>query len=130
MLTVYFNSKKQDLNKNGIVDSLGVLFVFLIPSFIGAIFSAILFATTAYGPLGDHQYIQADGERSRWAHGGYQMAGLAITFCIAGLTGLVLGALMKIFTTPYVREEMFNDDSFIERDAKKHLQQTKIVKVS
>ncbi len=57
------------------------------------------------------------------------MAGLAITFCIAALTGLLLGVLMKIFTKPYIRDDLFSDAAFIEKDSKKHLQQTKIVKV-
>ena len=57
------------------------------------------------------------------------MAGLGITFCIAALTGLLLGVLMKIFTKPYIRDDLFSDAAFIEKDSKKHLQQTKIVKV-
>jgi hypothetical protein len=103
--------------------------VFLIPSLGGAIYSAMLFATTAYGPFNDLTYVQADGGRSRWAHGGYQIVGLGITFGIAAISGLIIGGIMKIFSSPYVRDDLFSDNSFVEKDSKKMLQQTKIVKV-
>lgn len=111
------------------MDSLGGIFVFLIPSLAGAIYSSILFATTAYGPFNDLTYVQADGGRSRWAHGAYQLVGIAITFGTAALSGLMIGGLMKIFSSPYVRDDLFNDNVFIEKDGKKVLQQTKIIKV-
>ena len=51
--TTLFNSKKKNLNEKGVIDSLGSISVFLIPSFAGGIYSSILYATTAYGPLDD-----------------------------------------------------------------------------
>ena len=98
--TTYLNSKKKLLNENGVVDSLGAIFIFLIPSFAGGIYSAILYATTAYGPNNDLTFVQADGARSRWAHGGYQMAGVGITVVIAAIAGAIIGGLMKIFNAP------------------------------
>ena len=112
------------------MDSLGGIFVFLIPSFAGGIFSAILYATTAYGPNSDLTYVQADGARSRWAHGGYQMLGVAMTVIIGALSGLLIGLLMKIFNNPMERKDYFNDDAYVKKDSKKELQQTKIVKVN
>jgi len=72
----------------------------LIPSLAGGIYSAILFATTAYGPANELIYVQADGSRSRWAHGGYQMAGVGITIGIAAIAGLIIGIFIRIFTKP------------------------------
>lgn len=99
-VSTFLNAKKKDLNVNGVIDSLGTIFVFLVPSFMGAIYSAILFATSAYGPFNDHRFVQAEGGRSRWAHGGYQIVGLLITFVIASISGLIIGGLMKIFNSP------------------------------
>ena len=98
---------------------MGSIFIFLIPSFGGAIYSAILFTTSAFGPLNDDQYVQADTGRSRWAQGGYQIAGLAITSCIAALFGLLIGLLMKIFTMTLERDDYFVDDVYIEKDLNK-----------
>lgn len=99
----YLNTKKKKLNNNGVVDSLGSIFIFLVPSFAGAIYSAILFTTSAHGPLNDGQYVQVDTGRSRWAHGGYQMAGLGITIAISALSGLLIGIFMKLFANPLIR---------------------------
>lgn len=49
VLTTFLNTKKKDLNKDGVIDSLGSLFVFLIPSLLGALYSAVLFTTGSYG---------------------------------------------------------------------------------
>lgn len=100
LLTTYLNSKKKILNENGVVDSLGTIFVFLIPSLAGGIYSAMLIASTAYGPNNDHNYIQADGSRSRWAQGGYQMAAVGITIVIGAFFGLLIGIFIRIFTKP------------------------------
>jgi hypothetical protein len=124
----YFNSKKKILNANGVVDALGSIFIFLIPSFVGGIYSAILFATTAFGPNNDHTYIQADGARSRWAHGAFQLAGTGISLGLGALAGLLIGGISKIFNQPMERADYFSDDAFILKDSKRELQQTKIVK--
>ena len=109
---------------------MGSIFVFLIPSLAGGIYSAILYATTAYGPNNDLNYVQADGNRSRWADGAYQLAGVAITIVIALLMGGLMGGIMKIFNSSMEREDYFSDDAFIKKDSKKELQQTKIIKVN
>ena len=117
--TTYLNAKKKKLNENGVVDSLGVIFIFLIPSFAGGIYSAMLYATTAYGPHNDLTYVQADGSRSRWAHGGYQIIGVFITVGLGAISGLLIGALMKIFNKPMERDDYFSDDAFFKKDGKK-----------
>lgn len=103
MFTTYLNSKKKLLNENGVIDTLGTVFVFLVPSLAGGIYSAMLIASTAYGPNNNHDYIQADGARSRWAHGGYQILGVAITVFIALICGALIGVLIKVFTKPMIR---------------------------
>jgi hypothetical protein len=52
-----------------------------------------------------------------------------LTLGIGALSGLLIGALMKIFNKPMEREDYFTDDVFFKKDGKKELQQTKIVKV-
>ena len=98
--TTYLNSKKKQLNINGVVDTLGSIFIFLIPSFCGAISSSILFATTAYGPYNDHNYIQANGNLSRWAQGGYQLVGMLFSIGSALLFGLIIGGINRWFGSP------------------------------
>ena len=119
LVCTYLNSKKKKLNENGVVDTLGSIFIFLIPSFGGAIYSAILFTTSAYGPLNDDQYVQVDTDRSRWAQGGMQMLGLAITSLVAAFCGSIIGLLMKIFTITLERDDYFVDDVYIEKDLNK-----------
>ena len=89
----------------------------------------MLYATTAYGPYNDLSYVQADGNRSRWVDGAYQLAGVAITIVIAVIGGALIGGLMKIFNSEMKRDDYFTDEAYIKKDSTKELQQTKIVKV-
>jgi len=66
VLTTFLNTLKKDLNKDGIIDSLGSLFVFLVPSLLGALYSAILFTTGAYGADNTLGFTQHDPTRSRF----------------------------------------------------------------
>ena len=61
MISTYLNTKMKSINSKGVVDSLGSICLFLIPSLGGAIYSSILYTTTAYGPLNDLTYRQVDG---------------------------------------------------------------------
>jgi hypothetical protein len=61
MISTYLNTKMKSINHKGVVDSLGSICLFLVPSLGGAIYSAILYATTAYGPYNDMTYRQVDG---------------------------------------------------------------------
>jgi len=61
VISTFLNTKMKSINHKGVVDSLGSICIFLIPSVGGAIYSAILYATTAYGPLNDQTYRQVDG---------------------------------------------------------------------
>ncbi len=99
IVSTYLNTKMKSINHKGVVDSLGSICLFLIPSLGGAIYSSILYTTNAYGPLNNSTYRQVDGERSRWTHGAYQLVGLGITIGISLVTGLLIGLLMKIFNT-------------------------------
>ena len=94
-MTTFLNSKKKSLNEGGIIDSLGSLFVFFIPSFIGALYSAILFATSPYGPDNTDSTVQLIPGRDRWGQGGYQLIGLLLSIGIA----LAGGALIGIFSS-------------------------------
>jgi ammonia channel protein AmtB len=92
----YLNTKKRALNEAGVIDSLGSLSVFFVPSFLGAIYSAILFASSPYGPDNTDNNVQMDPSRSRFGQGGFQLIGLLITICIAAVTGLLIGLLVKL----------------------------------
>lgn len=95
VLTTFLNGKIKTVNAEGVFDSLGSLFVFLIPSFIGAIYSAILFATSPYGPDNTDNNVQMLSSRNRWGQGGFQLIGLAITIGIALACGLLIGLFSK-----------------------------------
>jgi ammonia channel protein AmtB len=94
-MTTFLNSKKKQLNSEGVIDSLGSSIVFLIPSVIGALYSAILFATSPYGPSNTDSYVQMLPGRSRWEQGGYQLVGLIITLGIAIVCGILIGFSIK-----------------------------------
>eukprot|EP00919_Chromeraceae_sp_WS-2016_P052451 GHVR01124515.1.p1 GENE.GHVR01124515.1~~GHVR01124515.1.p1 ORF type:complete len:118 (+),score=7.26 GHVR01124515.1:2983-3336(+) len=85
---------KKALNRTGVIDSQGALFTFLIPSFIGGIYSAILQAIGASDP-GVGPYIEQG--RSSFVQGGMQIAGIFITIGIAVISGLILGLIFKCF---------------------------------
>lgn len=97
VLTTFLNSRKKDLNKEGIIDSLGSLFVFFVPSLIGAFYSAILFTTSSYGPDNSSSFTQHDPNRTRFQQGGFQIIGALITIGIAIVAGLIIGGFGKIF---------------------------------
>lgn len=124
----FLNTKKKALNENGVVDSLGSLFLFFVPSFIGAIYSAILFTTSPYGPDNSDNFVQMDPSRSRWGQGGFQLIGLAITVGIAVAAGLLIAAFFKIVNKVDKPEDLFDDDQYIEKDSQR-VSQSKIVKV-
>jgi len=84
------------MNEGGVSDSLGSLFVFFVPSFLGAIYSSILFTTAAYGPDNTSNNVQVDPSRNRFGQGGFQLIGLAITIGIAAAAGLLIGIFMKL----------------------------------
>ena len=129
-VTTFLNSKKKSLNINGVVDTLGSIFIFLIPSVCGAIFSSILFTTTAYGPYNDNNYVQANGNLSRWAQGGYQLIAMLFSIGSALLSGLIIGGINRWFGYHYEREDYFSDDAYVKKDNHKELQQTKVVKLT
>jgi ammonia channel protein AmtB len=99
ILVTFLNTKKRGLNENGVIDSLGSISVFLVPSLIGAIYSAILFASSPYGPDNSDNYVQMEPSLNRFRQGGYQLAGLIITILIALATGALIGVLMKLINT-------------------------------
>jgi hypothetical protein len=115
-LTTFLNSKKKLLNNEGVIDSLGSSIVFLVPSFIGAIYSAILFATSPYGPDNKDAIVQMLPSRSRWGQGGFQLAGLGITLGIALVCGLLIGLFSKIINKVESPEDLFDDHNYIEQD--------------
>lgn len=129
ILTTFLNSKKKELNKEGVIDSLGSSIVFLVPSFIGAIYSAILFATSPYGPDNTDSTVQMLAERSRWGQGGFQLVGLAITIGIAIVCGVLIGLLSKTMNNIEGPQDLFNDHNYIEQDFSTEVKQSKEVKV-
>lgn len=111
------------------IDSLGSSIVFFIPSLVGAIYSAILFATSPYGPDNTDATAQMLAGRSRWGQGGYQLVGLAITIGIAFVTGLLIGGFSKIINKIDGPEDLFNDHNYIEQDFSTEVKQSKEVRV-
>lgn len=129
VLTTFLNGKIKAVNAEGVFDSLGSLFVFLIPSFIGAIYSAILFATSPYGPDNTDNNVQMLSSRSRWGQGGFQLVGLAITIGIALVCGLLIGLFSKGISKAESADDLFNDHNYIEQDSTTELKQSKEVRV-
>lgn len=128
-MTTFLNSKKKWLNEEGVIDSLGSSFVFFVPAFIGALYSAILFATSPYGPDNTDATVQMVSGRSRWTQGGFQLAGLAITIGIAAVCGALIGAFCKVINKVDGPEDLFNDHNYIEQDFSTEVKQSKEVKV-
>lgn len=108
---------------------MGSSIVFFVPSLIGAIYSAILFATSPYGPDNTDATAQMLPGRTRWGQGGYQLIGLAITIGIAFVTGLLIGAFSKIINKIDGPEDLFNDHNYIEQDFSTEVKQSKEVRV-
>jgi hypothetical protein len=69
-----------------------------VPSFLGAIYSAILYATTPYGPQNDNKYVQLYPLRDRFGQGGFQIVGLLITVGIGAAAGALIGLVNKFIT--------------------------------
>ena len=129
ILTTFLNSKIKAVNAEGVIDSLGSLFVFFVPSFIGAIYSAILFATSPYGPDNTDNNVQMLSSRNRWGQGGFQLIGMAITIGIAIACGVLIGLFSKRITRTESTEDLFNDHNYIEQDSTTELKQSKEVRV-
>lgn len=94
IVVTLLNSKKRSFNSNGVIDSLGSFPLFFVSSFIGAIYSAVLYATQAYGA--DDTIANAQVGYDRLIQGGFQLAGLAITIGIAALAGVIIGLFWKL----------------------------------
>lgn len=125
--TLLNTTKKIDLNENGVVDSLGGLFIFFIPSFIGGIYSAILFAAGAYGPGYTRETSQKSPYYSDYQQGGYQLAGMCITIGIAAATGLLLGLIFKCTNRDSETNQFFDDGHYIQKDDETVMRRSKIV---
>jgi hypothetical protein len=108
---------------------LGSSIVFFVPSFIGAIYSAILFATSPYGPDNTDATVQMLAGRTRWGQGGFQLVGLAITLGIALICGVLIGAFSKIINKIEGPDDLFNDHNYIEQDFSTVVKQSKEVRV-
>lgn len=117
------------MNSEGVIDSLGSSIVFFVPSLVGALYSAILFATSPYGPDNTDATAQMLAGRSRWEQGGYQLAGLGITIGIAFISGLLIGGFSKIINQIDGPEDLFNDHKYIEQDFSTEVKQSKEVRV-
>lgn len=124
ILTTFLNSKVRAINANGVIDSLGGIFCFGVPALIGAIYSAILFASGAFGPTNTEQYRQT--VRGRFSQGGMQMAGLGLVLGIALACGIIVGIIFKLMG-PLEEEELFNDSAYIEQDEATVLRQSQVV---
>jgi hypothetical protein len=129
VLTTFLNSKKKSLNNEGVIDSLGSSMVFLAPAFLGALYSAILFATSPYGPDNTDATVQMLAGRDRWGQGAFQLVGLGITLGIAIVCGLLIGGFSKIINHVDGPEDLFNDHNYIEQDVSAELKQSKEVRV-
>ena len=125
--TTFLCTKVRSINENGVIDSLGGVFCFGVPSLLGAIYSAILFASGAHGPTNSGQYAQV--VRGRFSQGGMQMAGLGLVLGISLACGLLIGIIFKLMGA-HGEEDLFNDNAYIEQDEATVIRQSQVVKNS
>ena len=110
------------MNSEGIIDTNGTTFMFLVPSFFAAIFSAILSAvgqsgtsfTTASGTTITYNQLK-EVNRTATMQGGYQMAGWLISIGIGGFAGLVLGVIYRGLDERSSAGEFFSDFYFFSK---------------
>ena len=107
------------MNSNGVIDTNGTLFQFLVPSLFAAIFSAILSGvgqssatfTTASNTLITYTDLK-EASRSAQRQGGFQMAGWLISAGIGAVAGLIIGAIYAAIDQRDKAEEFFADSYF------------------
>jgi hypothetical protein len=86
---------KKKINSHGNIDSQGVLFSFLIPSLIGAIYSSIISAIDTQSPGGNGRSMLILNDRSINGQGALQLAGAGIAIGVGAVAGIVVGLLYK-----------------------------------
>jgi len=122
ILVTILNGQVKRMNQNGTIDSLGGVFAFLVPSVIGAIVSAILFATAPYDSQNKEMYIQVPAGRDRWGQGGFQLIGFLVVAAIAAATGLLIGFINSCIASDD-DYDLFNDNAYIEQDSESKINQ-------
>ena len=112
---------KRRMNKEGVIDSNGTVFQFLIPSFFSAIFTAIgqgiansgkTFTTldstgTASGTITYANVVQAG--RNSEEQGGFQMLAWVFSVGMGAVAGLVIGLLYNCMNDYDHHTQLFND---------------------
>jgi hypothetical protein len=84
------------LNSNGVIDSMGVLYSFLIIGVISGIYSAILMAIDPIGPNLSIKSVDFDlSNRNRYGQGGFQLIGILLIIVLASISALVTGLLFR-----------------------------------
>jgi len=114
------NRVRRFINKNGVIDSNGVLFNFFVPSLFAAIASTILSGigntsntatlatggslsgTDTFGP-------NADAGRSPTTQGGYQLIGWMISICFGLIAGGIIGLMYKLCDSREKAGDFFSD---------------------
>jgi hypothetical protein len=122
------NRIRRFVNKSGVLDSNGVLFNFLVPSFFAAVSSAILsgIGTTANsatlatgGSLSGAENFgpNAGSGRSPTTQGGYQLIGWMISISFGLIAGGIIGLMYKLCDSRERPADFFNDFFLYDRPA-------------
>lgn len=104
------------MNANGVIDTNGTTFQFLVPSLCAAIFSAILSgvgqSSTSFTTPSSTTITYSDlkeASRSVQRQGGFQIGGWLISAAIGAITGLIIGAIYSVIDERSKPEDFFTD---------------------
>jgi hypothetical protein len=110
---------RHKINENGVIDSNNVIFHFLFPSFLAAIFSAILSGigdSAIYFKANSKIFSQAENKlssRSAESQGGFQIIAFLISIGIGIAAGIIIGLIYKALNDR-TSENMFNDEDLYQ----------------
>ncbi len=112
---------KRAMNKEGVIDSNGTLFQYLVPSTLAAIFSAILQgvgqSTATFMGLIDSTSATTTANfaanklasRTETNQGGFQIAGWCISIGFGAAAGFIIGLIYKFLDERSIPDHFFSD---------------------
>ena len=104
--TCYQSGFLRNLNKNGVVVSLGHFDRYLIPGILSGILSAILYGINQ-GNDGNY-VLHFPSDRTNIQQGGYQMVGVCLSLAIGIFAGIIIGVIFKV-CNHHKFEDQFRD---------------------
>ena len=113
--TIYHSRQLRNINKNGILTSLGHTDNYILPGFLSGVLSAILHAI-GQGTFGNF-VREIHPDRTYVGQGAYQLIGILLSIGIGLFAGVVLGFLF-ICINNFRREDYFNDGMIYDDDKK------------